>query len=310
MDEGVPPLHTRITGIPRGRYEVELRIGRTLAVSLDGQNWEKRSDADRVLGVYQITDGTFEVWVDDRYVHAPNPGSAYFDYIKLTPVPDRVDKRPVTGFAASRVQESLDRGLAAVRTDGGGVFLSWRLLAKDPADIAFDVYRVAADGEPQRLNPAPLRDATCFLDQKAPRDMPWQYRVRPVLQGVAGEPSRSVQVAAFAVPGAPALSFQLDPGETVQKVGIGDLDGDGRYDFVLKTPAGQHRSRQHATGSPVPTPTISTPTRTTATGCGDTTVGWAIERGIWYSPMIVFDLDGDGRAEVAVKTGEGDPRGH
>ena len=38
-------------------------------------------------------------------------------------------------------------------------------------------------------------------------------------------------------------------------------------------------------------------------------LGWAIERGIWYSPYVVADLDGDGRAEVAVKTGEeGDPR--
>jgi len=37
-------------------------------------------------------------------------------------------------------------------------------------------------------------------------------------------------------------------------------------------------------------------------------LGWAIERGIWYSPYVVCDLDGDGRAEVIAKTGEGDPR--
>jgi len=38
-------------------------------------------------------------------------------------------------------------------------------------------------------------------------------------------------------------------------------------------------------------------------------LGWAIERGIWYSPYIVCDLTGDGKAEVAAKIGEGDPRG-
>ena len=38
-------------------------------------------------------------------------------------------------------------------------------------------------------------------------------------------------------------------------------------------------------------------------------LGWSIEQGKWYSPYLVADLDGDGRAEVAVKTGEGDPRG-
>ncbi len=33
-------------------------------------------------------------------------------------------------------------------------------------------------------------------------------------------------------------------------------------------------------------------------------LGPAIEMGTWYSPHIVFDLDGDGKAEVALKTGE------
>ncbi|MCK5804586.1 MAG: hypothetical protein KAI66_17245, partial [Lentisphaeria bacterium] len=36
--------------------------------------------------------------------------------------------------------------------------------------------------------------------------------------------------------------------------------------------------------------------------------GWAIETGIWYSPFIVHDLDGDGKAEVIAKTGGEDPR--
>ncbi|MCB1126552.1 MAG: silent information regulator protein Sir2, partial [Verrucomicrobiae bacterium] len=37
-------------------------------------------------------------------------------------------------------------------------------------------------------------------------------------------------------------------------------------------------------------------------------MGWAIEEGIWYSPVVVYDVDGDGRAEVYCKAGEGDPR--
>jgi rhamnogalacturonan endolyase len=35
-------------------------------------------------------------------------------------------------------------------------------------------------------------------------------------------------------------------------------------------------------------------------------LGWSIELGTWYSPMIVFDFNGDGKAEVALKTAEGD----
>jgi len=37
-------------------------------------------------------------------------------------------------------------------------------------------------------------------------------------------------------------------------------------------------------------------------------LGWAIEFGTWYSPYLVYDFDGDGKAEVIVKSGEGDPR--
>ena len=37
-------------------------------------------------------------------------------------------------------------------------------------------------------------------------------------------------------------------------------------------------------------------------------MGWAIEEGIWYSPIVVYDLNGDGKAEVFCKAGEGDPR--
>ena len=37
-------------------------------------------------------------------------------------------------------------------------------------------------------------------------------------------------------------------------------------------------------------------------------MGWAIETGTWYSPYLVYDIDGDGFAEVYTKAGEGDPR--
>jgi rhamnogalacturonan endolyase len=36
-------------------------------------------------------------------------------------------------------------------------------------------------------------------------------------------------------------------------------------------------------------------------------LGWNIELGIWYSPFIVYDFDGDGKAEIAVKTAPSEP---
>ena len=306
-EEGAPPLHTHITGIPKGRYEVEIRLGRALAVSRDGKKWEKKTGSDRPVGVVEITDGTFDLWVDDRYATAGNPGSAYYDCLVFTRVLPRVEKPKVEGFAGTRVRESLDRGLVAVPTGDGAVYLGWRLLDCDPADSAFNVYRIVGGKTARRLNPVPLRATTDFTDKTAPAGTECEYFVRAVTKD--GEAKASAPVRASASTEArPCRVFKLDPGETVQKVGIGDLDGDGRYDFVLKTPQdnidpyGPYWQRSPDTYK---LDAYSNDGRR----LWRKDLGWAVERGIWYSPMIVFDLDGDGRAEVAVKSGEGDPRG-
>lgn len=305
-EEGAPPLYTRITGIPRGRYEVELKLGRALAVSCDGKHWQRKDSSDRSLGVVEITDGAFELWVDDRFADAGNPGSAYYDYLQFVPLPLYVEKPLVQGFASSRVREPLGRGLVAVRQDDGNVYVGWRLLRADPAGVAFNVYR-SVDGKPaERLNPAPINTTTDFVDRSAPATGSLRYQVRTIREGV--EESSPPEAAGVAVEPQPWISLKLDPNETVQKVGIGDLDGDGRYEYVLKTP---QDNIDPAASYWTPSPDTYKLDARTQDGrrLWLKDLGWAIERGIWYSPAIVFDLDGDGRAEVAVKTGEGDPRG-
>jgi len=297
--EGAPPLHTHITGIPRGRYEVEIKLGRTLAVSRDGKHWEKRSGTDPVLGVVTITDGTFDLWVDDRFVHAANPGTGYYDCLLFRPVPERVERPKAQGFATQRVRERLDRGLVATPAGPGRVYVSWRLLDSDPAGVAFDVYRSAAGKAPLKLNTAPVARTTDFVDTAAQAGVDYAYSVRT---------ATGPQSAAAKVQPDGYVSIKLDPGVTVQKVGVGDLDGDGRYDYVIKQP-------QENIDPALPwwTPSPDTYKLDAYTPDGRRLwrkdLGWAIERGIWYSPYIVFDFDGDGRAEVAVKTGQGDLRG-
>lgn len=301
-EEGAPPLHTHITGIPRGRYDVEIRLGRVLAVSRDGKTWKRQED--RSLGIVEITDGTFDLWVDDRYASPTSPGSAYYDYLQFNPVPPRPERPKVQGFASQRVREALDRGVVAVPTDAKQTYVSWRLLDSDPAGIAFNVYRSVGGKAPQRLNAKPLTKTTDFVDTAAPAGE-CQYTVRPLT--VRGEGEASPPAATIAA-AEPCVSFQLEPKQTVQKVGIGDLDGDGRYDYVLKTP-------QDNIDPALPWWTPSPDTYKLDAYSHDgrrlwrKDLGWSIERGIWYSPFIVWDFDGDGKAEVAAKTGEGDPRG-
>ena len=56
----------------------------------------------------------------------------------------------------------------ALPRGGSRVYVGWRLLAADPEDIAFNVYRAVGGGAPEKLNPEPIRDTTDFVDTTAP----------------------------------------------------------------------------------------------------------------------------------------------
>ncbi len=303
-EEGAPVLHTRITGIPKGRYEVQIKLGRTLAISRDGNQWQRVTDGASAVGVVEVRDGTFDLWVDDRYAHEP-PGFAYYDCLTFIPVPERPDRPKVAGFANSRICERLDRGLVARPAGEGRMHLGWRLLESDPKSIGFHIDR-QGDGPLERLTPEPITNTTDFTDATARPGSRYRYTLRAVVDG------KEVDLATVdATAGAqanPAIVFQLDPGTTVQKIAVGDLDGDQRYDYVIKTP---QDNIDPAASYWKPSPDTYHLQAYSADGrkMWDKDLGWAIERGIWYSPMIVFDLDGDGRAEITLKSGTGDPRG-
>ncbi|HID21499.1 MAG TPA: hypothetical protein EYP14_03760, partial [Planctomycetaceae bacterium] len=210
--------------------------------------------------------------------------------------------------AAERQLETLDRGLIARLLPDGHVYLGWRLLESDPPDVTFHVYRRAGEsGQPVRITRQPISRTTDFVDRSATQVGPSFWFVRPVVDGKERAPSQTDRVAADEA-GRPFVRIRLqDQSTTFQKVGIADLDGDGRYDFVIKQP--------NANIDPYikywkPSPGTYKLEAYTASGrfLWRYDLGWAIERGIWYSPYVVYDFDGDGKAEVAVKTGEGDPR--
>lgn len=183
------------------------------------------------------------------------------------------------------------RGLVAVRA-GDGNYVGWRLKATDPASLAFNVYR-----EGELVTETPLTDSTNLLDGGAPVGA--TYQVRPVIDGVEQGESEVVTASPNAY-----LAIPIDNGtnQAGRLAGVADLDGDCRFDFVLKRSDGDRDVTQEDSN---PEETIKLEAYN---GNGAfmwrRDVGPNVRPGVWFSPFVVFDLDGDGKAEVALKSSE------
>lgn len=198
--------------------------------------------------------------------------------------------------SAQRLMEKLDRGLIAVPT-GGGTYLSWRLFGTEPYNLGFNVYKGAT-----KLNSAPLAGATLFIDKTAGTGA---YSVRPVLNGQEGDASEKALAFSntyWPVPlEKPAggtfhgSSYSYSAGDA----GAADLDGDGRYDIVLKWDPSNAKDNSQSgyTG-----PAILDGITLDGKRLWRINLGRNIRAGAHYTQFMVYDLDGDGRAEVVCKT--------
>ena len=188
-------------------------------------------------------------------------------------------------LAAGRIQmENVCRGVVAVRS-GSDNFVSWRLFGYEPDDAAFNVYRDGA-----KLTASPLRTSTNYLDVGAPPSA--KYTVRAVPGDVEQGDSESATTWAESY-----LDIPLSPpdGYTPGDTSVGDLDGDGHYDLVVKwEQSPQDNSVEGTTGSPKLE-------AVTLQGVSKWRIdlGRNIREGAHYTQFLVYDLDGDGRAEIA-----------
>lgn len=205
--------------------------------------------------------------------------------------------------------EKLDRGLVALRQADGSLYVGWRLLESDPADVAFHVYRLnGSDDAAQRLTTEPVRESTNFVDAKPPQQGEPRYFVRAVTAAGEGPPSPAAAPAGTP-PGESYLAIRLQGDYRTHKVGAGDLDGDGRYELVIQQPdfnTDPYQKPGYWKRSPDTYKLEAYALDGRFLWRHD--MGWSIEAGTWYAPYVVYDLDGDGKAEVYCKGGEGDPR--
>lgn len=209
--------------------------------------------------------------------------------------------------------ERLSRGVVAVRSSSSSVYVGWRLFGNDPAGIAFNLYRSTAGGSATLLNGTPITASTNFVDNSAPTSQANTYFVRPVLNGVEQANSASFTLPANAataqhlqiplqIPGGGTTPSGESYSYTANDLSVGDLDGDGEYEYVLKWDPSNAKDNSQSgyTGN-----VYLDAYELNGTRLWRIDLGRNIRAGAHYTQFIVYDLDGDGRAEVAVKTADG-----
>ena len=190
-----------------------------------------------------------------------------------------------------RQMEKLDRGVVAINQGEGKVYIGWRMFGTDPDDIAFNIYR-----NKTRINGRPVTDSTNFIDNYGSVDA--FYTVRAVINGREDMKSQPVKVwnqNYISIP------LQTPEGYRPNDASVGDLDGDGEYEIVLKQEnRPRDNARRGATGQ-----TKLEAYQMDGTFMWRIDLGRNIREGAHYTQFMVYDLDGDGMAEVACKTADG-----
>ncbi len=201
--------------------------------------------------------------------------------------------------AITRNMENLDRGVVAVKTDDG-VFISWRRLGTEPADTNFEVYR-----NKEKITEGAI---TNYVDKSGTIND--YYTV--VCNGTM---SKSVAVLEDNYIEIPLQNTPDYDGDYVtSRQGItygyympgdgtyGDLDGDGEYEIIfLWNPSdAKDAASTGRTGK-----AYIDAYKMDGTFMWRVDMGWNIRAGAHDTQLCVADFDGNGCAEVMVRTADG-----
>jgi hypothetical protein len=195
--------------------------------------------------------------------------------------------------------EKLDRGVVAVRT-GSNNFVSWRWLGTED-DISFNLYRNGT-----KVNASPLTVCN-YTDNGAASTA--SYTVKAVVGGIEQTASSAVTPWAqqylkipLQIPAGGTSPDGVAYTYTANDASVADLDGDGTWEVILKWDPtnSKDNSQSGYTGN-----TYVDAYKLDGTRLWRIDYGVNIRSGAHYMDFMVYDFDGDGKAEMMCRTADG-----
>ena len=219
----------------------------------------------------------------------------------------------IFAFSQPYSGEKLSRGLIGIPTEEG-MYFSWRMTLEDAAGLQFDLYRSSGGGAEVKLNKEPIDRTSDFLDRTVDYTVDNRWTLKATtgevaiwtrLKGEERNPYLSVPVCKPEDGEIAGESFTY----TANDCSVGDLDGDGEYEIILKWfPSNSKRPPQRGfTGN-----TYLDAYKMDGRRLWRIDLGPNVRSGAATTNFLVFDFDGDGCAEICCKTGDGtvDGLGH
>jgi rhamnogalacturonan endolyase len=200
--------------------------------------------------------------------------------------------------------ENLGRGVVAVNQGGGKVFISWRMLGTDPDNIAFNLYRAVDGAAPAKLNTDPISKVTFYEDSGLDAGKSYAYTVKPVVDGKeqdASKPFLNTIAANAEAKQYFQIPLQLPERTTPNDASVGDVDGDGEYEIILK---GEQQPRDTASAG-MTGDTVLQCYKIDGKLLWTIHMGRNVREGAHDTQFMVADMDGDGKAELACRTADG-----
>ncbi len=201
----------------------------------------------------------------------------------------------------SRQMEKLDRAISAVKT-GNGMLVSWRTLATDPADTVFKLFR---DGE--LIYTADSGKATTYLDKSGSTSS--RYKVETFVNDTRSEINEENIViggdylelklnkpAGMTMPDGSRCEYSASDCSTA------DVDGDGKLEIIVKWDPSNSKDNSQSgyTGN-----VYLDCYKLDGKQLWRIDLGKNIRAGAHYTQFMVYDFDGDGKAEMICKTADG-----